>query len=161
MLIEEPIINPVVVLALAAAGIAVLLMVIALINYKKGKLMDTPNSLHFRSSDREYRPGDGFVDYDSRKVGKTRTLKSYYAAGFISWEELFAPRDKKQEMKRKRKMAAKIIVFTMILLFSLFVVFALLDMIWPMMLMLLLMVYLIFLITVKFLTFRVFSRIKY
>lgn len=74
----------------AAIGIAL----VAIILLKKGKLNEKPGELQF--SKRKHIAGEGFVDTNIFKAGKTKTLLNFSSQGFIRWEDFFNPKNEEQ-----------------------------------------------------------------
>lgn len=74
----------------AACGI----ILATIIQFKKKKLNEKPGELQF--SKRKHIAGEGFVDTNIVKIGKTKTLLSFSSQGFIRWEDFFNPKNEKQ-----------------------------------------------------------------
>ena len=95
--------------SLLVTGVAVLLVVYVTNKYRKGELTETPGDLQF--TDLDNMPGDGYIDRNFIKVGKTKTLKSYSSSGFISWEAYFHPKTPEDMQKRMPATIAVITIF--------------------------------------------------
>lgn len=79
---------------LACCGIALA----AIIQLKKKNLNKKPNEFQF--SKRKYIAGEGFIDTNIAKAGKTKTFLSFFSKGFISWEDFFNPKNEEQKKLR-------------------------------------------------------------
>lgn len=143
--------------ALLVAVLSIVLVLFILNQKRKGRLQETPNEHHF--SQKEYQAGQGYVDHNPRKIGRTKTLKSFSSHGFISWEDYFHPTS--EEHMFKRRIARRVIIVTYFLIMGLIVIFALIDMIGGMLFLIALMLYLTILILLKFLTIKVFHKSKH
>jgi len=88
---------------------AVIIVIYVTIKYRNGELTEKPGDLQFSRLDNM--PGDGYVDLNVVKVGKTKTLKSYSSSGFISWEAYFLPKTQEDMEKRLPATIAVITIF--------------------------------------------------
>jgi hypothetical protein len=73
---------------------ALAIALVAIIFLKKGKLNEKPGEFQF--SKRKHIAGEGFVDTNIVKAGKTRTLLSFSSQGFIRWKDFFNPKNEEQ-----------------------------------------------------------------
>jgi hypothetical protein len=89
--------------------VAVAMVIYVTLKYRKGELTEDPGDLQFARLDNM--PGDGYVDLNVKKVGKTKTLASFNKSGFISWEAYFHPKTKKDMEDRLPATIAIIAIF--------------------------------------------------
>ena len=88
---------------------AVLIVIYVSIKYRKGELTEKPGDLQFSYLDNM--PGDGYVDLNVVKAGKTETLESMGSSGYISWEAYFHPKTSEDMEKRLPATIAVITIF--------------------------------------------------
>lgn len=81
-------------LTLIVVMIAIVAMFVAFRKYKKGELIEKPGELQFSNNKRF--PEDPEHDLNVVKRGKTRTLRSFTAQGYVSWDDLFDPKNSDQ-----------------------------------------------------------------
>ena len=74
------------VVIIAAIGVAI----VAVNLRRRGGLDEDPNELQF--SKRRYIPPEGYVDTNVVKVGKTKTLASFFSKGSMRWDDFFNPK---------------------------------------------------------------------
>ncbi len=88
---------------------AVIVVIYVTIKYRNGELTEKPIDLQFSRLDNM--PGEGYVDLNTVKAGKTKTLKSVGSSGYISWEAYFHPKTREDMEKRLPATIAIIIIF--------------------------------------------------
>lgn len=85
-------------------GFSVMLFTLA--KFRDGEINEEPGELQF--SNMKYIPGEGYVDTNVVKMGKTKTLKRVSSSGFISWEAFYDPKTP-EDFKNRRPGAMAIL----------------------------------------------------
>jgi len=93
-------------LTLIVVIIALGAMFVALRKYKRGELPEEPDELQFSNHKRF--PEDTDQDLNVIKRGRTRTLRSFTAQGYMSWDDVFDP--KNQDQAEQQLMAVYMVI---------------------------------------------------
>ena len=96
-------------ISLLTISVTVAMVMYVTVKHRKGELIEDPGDLQFARLDNM--PGDGYVDLNVKKVGKTKTLASFNKSGFISWEAYLHPKTKKDFEDRLPGTIALIAIF--------------------------------------------------